>query len=138
MAGCSGCSSGTQPRFWSPLPCASLVVSPSSLDDDAHTAQFWEPLLGPPRLVVRPKHYRYPPLPVAECANSNSFTTIMNVLPTMLELPWIDLPQKRFRGRDTVSMRGSNWASHPRDIKNTTTHDENQPITEWELSTEHV
>ena len=48
MAGCSGCSSGAQSRFWSPLPCAStpgwLVVSLSSLDDDAKSAQFGEPL----------------------------------------------------------------------------------------------
>jgi hypothetical protein len=61
------------------------------------------PTQGHPKTCPAFKHYRYPPLQIAEYTHSNTFTGVMDVLSTMLELAWIKPPQKTFRGRDLCS-----------------------------------
>jgi arylsulfatase len=50
---------------------------------------------------------RYPPLMQAPLGSiSHSFTTVMDVLPTILDLAGISPPGKTFRGREVVGIRG--------------------------------
>ena len=54
--------------------------------------------------------------------------------------PYLNLrglsPFKRCSGEETLSIRGSSWASHLRDVKNTIMYDENQYIAGWAVWTE--
>ncbi|OKL57889.1 Arylsulfatase [Talaromyces atroroseus] len=78
---------------------------------------------------------RYPPLQLPQCAHTNTFTTVMDILPTILELASIKAPQGQFRGREVVPIRGSSWVGHLQsgDLTGTTVHDEQEHVTGWEL-----
>ncbi|KAM5347735.1 hypothetical protein ACJ41O_007559 [Fusarium nematophilum] len=73
----------------------------------------------------------YPPL-AKSGSNTDAFCTVMDILPTVLDLAGVPLPGKKFRGRDVVAVRGSSWVSH---LENQTPafHDEEKEITGWEL-----
>ncbi|EEY17090.1 arylsulfatase [Verticillium alfalfae VaMs.102] len=64
--------------------------------------------------------------------NTDSFATVMDILPTILELAAIPLPGKVFRGRQVVTVRGASWAPHL-DNHTPSFHDEENQITGWEL-----
>jgi arylsulfatase A-like enzyme len=78
---------------------------------------------------------RYPPFSAGESAKTGSFATVMDILPTVLELAGIQVPVGSFRGRDIVPLRGTSWVSHleSQHLGTTTIHDENLAITGWEL-----
>ncbi|KAF4967300.1 hypothetical protein FSARC_5130 [Fusarium sarcochroum] len=76
---------------------------------------------------------RYPPLAKAGGgSHTDSFCTVMDILPTVLDLAGVPLPGKQFRGREVFPVRGSSWVSH---LENQTPafHDEEKEITGWEL-----
>lgn len=74
---------------------------------------------------------RYPPLGNAG-SHTDSFATVMDILPTILDLAEVPLPGKRFRGREVVPVRGSSWTRHLAGIT-PSFHDEEKEITGWEL-----
>ncbi|OAA61867.1 Alkaline-phosphatase-like, core domain protein [Niveomyces insectorum RCEF 264] len=62
---------------------------------------------------------------------TNAFATVMDILPTLLNLAGVPLPGATFRGRDVVPVKGSSWVPHltgqqPR------IHDQDY-VTGWEL-----
>ncbi|KAH8425266.1 uncharacterized protein LDX57_003023 [Aspergillus melleus] len=72
---------------------------------------------------------------VSGSGQTNSFATVMDIFPTVLELAGIELPHGRFRGRDIVPVRGSSWVSHLSG-QTGSFHDEDKRegyITGWEL-----
>jgi arylsulfatase A-like enzyme len=80
---------------------------------------------------------RYPPLHDESAALSpgsitNSFCTVMDILPTMLDLAGVKSPGTQFRGREVVPVRGSSWVPHLGG-KQIGFHDEDEEITGWEL-----
>lgn len=79
---------------------------------------------------------RYPPLAgaggLAGGSVTNSFATVMDILPTVLDLAGVQHPGKAFRGREVVPVRGSSWVPHLTS-KKAGFHDEEQEITGWEL-----
>ncbi|EXJ80886.1 arylsulfatase [Capronia epimyces CBS 606.96] len=78
---------------------------------------------------------RYPKLHQPAYAHTDAFTTVMDILPTMLELAGIKPPADTFRERAIVPMRGSSWVPHltSPDLQSSSVHDENEHITGWEL-----
>ena len=64
--------------------------------------------------------------------HTGSFATVMDILPTILDLASVPHPGTRFRDRDVVPVRGSSWVPH---LTNMTPsfHDEEKHITGWEL-----
>lgn len=78
---------------------------------------------------------RYPGLNITPNAISHSFTTVMDILPTVLELSGVKHPGRTFRGRDVVNVRGKSWASHlgSKDYTNTSVHGEDSHVHGWEL-----
>lgn len=76
---------------------------------------------------------RYPPLALSGSgSHTDAFATVMDVLPTVLELAGVPHPSKVFRGREVVPVRGSSWASHLGGVT-PAFHDEEKEITGWEL-----
>lgn len=75
---------------------------------------------------------RYPPFMRDSNFQTNSFATVMDILPTILELAGVQHPGKQFRGREVVGLRGSSWVPH---LSGATPsfHDEEKQITGWEL-----
>ncbi|CAL5870146.1 uncharacterized protein PFLUO_LOCUS4381 [Penicillium psychrofluorescens] len=80
-----------------------------------------------------PAIVQYPPFLQASKAKgiTESFTTVMDILPTILDLAGISHPGATFRGREVVPVKGRSWISHlsghsPR------VHDQDY-ITGWEL-----
>ncbi|KAI9148951.1 Arylsulfatase [Paramyrothecium foliicola] len=73
----------------------------------------------------------YPPMGNAE-THTDSFATVMDILPTVLDLAGIAHPGKQFRGREVVSVRGSSWRQHLFG-QTPSFHDEEKEITGWEL-----
>ncbi|KAL5905970.1 hypothetical protein ACKVV1_010383 [Pyricularia oryzae] len=63
---------------------------------------------------------------------TDSFATVMDIFPTLCELAGVPLPEKTFRSREVVPIRGSSWVPH---LSGATAsfHDEEQHITGWEL-----
>lgn len=66
-----------------------------------------------------PAIVRYPAFAKAHGQNdlpktgiTDAFTTVMDILPTMLDLAGIPLPGPTFRGREVVSVKGRTWAPH--------------------------
>ena len=51
---------------------------------------------------------RYPPA-LQKGVINNSFTTVMDIMPTLLELAGVSHPGKTFRGREVESIRGKSW-----------------------------
>lgn len=78
---------------------------------------------------------RYPAFKTQEKSISHSFTTVMDILPTILELADIPHPGDTFHGRPVVSVRGKSWVSHlsSSDLANTSVHDEEHHVHGWEL-----
>ena len=76
---------------------------------------------------------RYPPI-CKPGTVTNSFATVMDILPTVADLAGIALPRpgEPFRGRSVVPVRGSTWKPH---LNGTAPsfHNEEEEITGWEL-----
>ncbi|ROW10413.1 hypothetical protein VMCG_01606 [Cytospora schulzeri] len=82
---------------------------------------------------------RYPGFALS---NSNSgggptvtreFTTVMDVLPTLLDLAGVAHPGTTFRGREVVLPRGRSWVAHLDGRAGTVHEDGTQDVTGWEL-----
>lgn len=78
---------------------------------------------------------RYPGFGNKESAISSSFATVMDVLPTVLELAKVQHPGTSFRGRTVALPRGKTWVPHlsSSDLKQTSIHGEDTHIHGWEL-----
>ncbi|KAI0021065.1 alkaline phosphatase-like protein [Xylariomycetidae sp. FL0641] len=78
---------------------------------------------------------RYPGFQNAGDAVTHKFTTVMDILPTVLDLAGVPLPGKEFHGREVVPVKGKSWVSHlsSKDLANTSVHDENAHVHGWEL-----
>ncbi|GME66194.1 putative arylsulfatase protein [Neofusicoccum parvum] len=74
---------------------------------------------------------RYPPLKAAGTV-THDFTTVMDILPTVLDLAGIQHPGTRFRGRDVVVPRGRSWVPHLSGAADAV-HPDGQDVTGWEL-----
>ncbi|KAK1761700.1 hypothetical protein QBC33DRAFT_520212 [Phialemonium atrogriseum] len=77
--------------------------------DSSHGFKTWitESSIRCPCLV------RSPPLAAAPGSHTNTFTAVMDIVPTFLELARVTHPHlQAFRGRDMVSMRGHSWVPH--------------------------
>ncbi|OAL54227.1 arylsulfatase [Pyrenochaeta sp. DS3sAY3a] len=80
---------------------------------------------------------RYPPLHSSSLslgagAITDSFCTVMDILPTMLDLAGVESPGTKFRGREVVPVRGATWVPHLKG-EQVGFHDEDEEITGWEL-----
>lgn len=77
---------------------------------------------------------RYPPLALSQGKTVHDFTTVMDILPTLLELAGVPHPGTSFRGREVVRPRGRSWVQYL-DGKEATVHGENgeQAVHGWEL-----
>lgn len=80
---------------------------------------------------------RYPPFKAQKQAITHRFTTVMDILPTILELAQVRHPGTSFRGRDVVVPRGKSWVSHLSSpdyhAADSTVHGEEVHIHGWEL-----
>ncbi|EJP60879.1 Alkaline phosphatase-like protein [Beauveria bassiana ARSEF 2860] len=77
---------------------------------------------------------RFPPLRTTPDAISHSFTTVMDILPTVLELAQVQHPGASFRGRSVVIPRGKSWINHlASPSENPTVHEDENHIHGWEL-----
>jgi len=78
---------------------------------------------------------RYPKFTTETGAITNTFTTVMDILPTILELARVQPPESIFRGREVVPIRGKSWVSHlsSPNLLETSVHDKETTITGWEL-----
>lgn len=79
---------------------------------------------------------RYPPFTNSETkpgSHTNEFTTVMDILPTILEMAGASHPHpSTFRSREVVPVRGKPWVSHLSG-KAPEVHDHNTAVTGWEL-----
>ena len=76
---------------------------------------------------------RYPRLDKSGSGgHTDSFATVMDVLPSILDLAGIPPVGKQFRGREVVPVRGASWKGHLAGAS-AGFHDEEQEITGWEL-----
>lgn len=73
----------------------------------------------------------YPPF-AKSGSITNSFSTVMDILPTILDLAGVAHPGTSFRGRQVVPVRGSSWVPHL-SSETEAFHDEEKHITGWEL-----
>lgn len=78
---------------------------------------------------------RYPAFNAPARAITHKFTTVMDILPTVLELAGVPHPGSSFHGREVVPVRGKSWKSHlaSGDYDSTEVHDENTHVHGWEL-----
>lgn len=76
---------------------------------------------------------RYPPLSLSRGHVTHDFTTVMDVLPTFLELAGVTHPSPEFRGREVVAPRGKSWVSFLDGKKASVHEDGGQDVTGWEL-----
>ncbi|PCD43000.1 hypothetical protein AU210_002102 [Fusarium oxysporum f. sp. radicis-cucumerinum] len=77
---------------------------------------------------------RFPPISSAPETISHTFTTVMDILPTILDLAQVQHPGKTFRGREVVNPRGKSWVGHlssPTEYPNV--HQDADHIHGWEL-----
>lgn len=80
---------------------------------------------------------RFPPLHsstdgLPAGSSTDSFATVMDILPTILDLANIEHPGAQFRGREVVPVRGGSWTAHLSGQQQGF-HDEEEYITGWEL-----
>lgn len=80
---------------------------------------------------------RYPPLhagsnSLTDGSMTDSFCTVMDILPTVLDLAGVQRPGTEFRGREVVPVRGATWLPHLKG-QEVGFHDEDTEITGWEL-----
>ncbi|KAI8665685.1 hypothetical protein LRP88_03808 [Fusarium phalaenopsidis] len=78
---------------------------------------------------------RYPPLQPQAGSISNSFVTVMDILPTVLELAGLEHPGKTYRGRAVALPRGKPWVPHLASKKadDVSIHGEDTHVHGWEL-----
>ncbi|KAM6516862.1 hypothetical protein FSOLCH5_007805 [Fusarium solani] len=78
---------------------------------------------------------RYPPLQPQPGSTSNSFVTVMDILPTILELAGLEHAGKTYRGREVALPRGKSWVPHLASKKadDVSIHGEDTHIHGWEL-----
>jgi arylsulfatase len=77
---------------------------------------------------------RYPPLLKQTGLHTDTFTTVMDILPTVLELAGIKHPGTSFRGREVVIPRGESWTkllAQPGD-SSIKIYDDSSAIVGWE------
>ncbi|KAJ9495292.1 hypothetical protein H2202_009320 [Exophiala xenobiotica] len=76
---------------------------------------------------------RYPKLTSSRAGQvDTSFATVMDVMPTFLELAGIQHPGNTYRGRQIRPMRGKSWLSYLIDPQQRHIHDE-ETVVGWEL-----
>lgn len=76
---------------------------------------------------------RYPQFALSQGKVVHDFTTVMDVLPTFLEMAGVPHPGTTFRGREVVLPRGRSWARYL-DGKEESVHENGeQGVTGWEL-----
>jgi len=80
---------------------------------------------------------RYPPLHDSSRtldggSITDSFCTVMDILPTVLDLAGVQSPGTQFRDRKVVPVRGATWVPHL-EGQQVGFHDEEEEITGWEL-----
>ncbi|KUI73438.1 Arylsulfatase [Cytospora mali] len=76
---------------------------------------------------------RYPRLALSQGRITREFTTVMDVMPTLLELAGVAHPGTAFRGREVVLPRGRSWVAHL-DGRAGSVHEGGvQDVTGWEL-----
>ena len=82
-----------------------------------------------------PAIVHYPPLTTEGQGKSprttDAFATVMDILPTILDLAGLSLPGNTFRGRDVVSVKGRSWMPHLKRLE-PHVHDKDY-VTGWEL-----
>jgi arylsulfatase len=77
---------------------------------------------------------RFPPLSTAPDTISHSFTTVMDILPTILQLAQVQHPGTTFQGRQVVEPRGKSWVNHLASPKeHPAVHEDAKHIHGWEL-----
>lgn len=78
---------------------------------------------------------RYPPFNAKANAITHSFTTMMDILPTCLDLAGLQHPGKRFRNREVVLPRGRSWSKHLSSLEDSqsSVHGEDTHVHGWEL-----
>ncbi|KAH8891233.1 alkaline phosphatase-like protein [Thozetella sp. PMI_491] len=78
---------------------------------------------------------RYLPFNSPKGAITHSFTTVMDILPTLLELAKVTHPGETFRGRKVALPRGKSWSAHlgSNDYSQSSVHGEDTHIHGWEL-----
>jgi arylsulfatase len=79
-----------------------------------------------------PAIIQYPGLSAKKTGNiTSAFTTVMDILPTILDLAGVPQPGGQFRGREIVPIKGKSWVPHLSG-KREQVHDE-ETVTGWEL-----
>lgn len=76
---------------------------------------------------------RYPDFQRGVGSITHEFCTVMDILPTVLDLAGVSHPGKSFRGREVVLPRGKSWVPYLSDAADTVIHEEDASITGWEL-----
>ncbi|KAL9565609.1 hypothetical protein ACKAV7_009791 [Fusarium commune] len=77
---------------------------------------------------------RFPPISSTPETVSHSFTTVMDILPTILNLAQVQHPGTSFRGRKVVVPRGKSWVNHlSSPAEHPTVHQDEDHIQGWEL-----
>ncbi|KXH41151.1 arylsulfatase [Colletotrichum simmondsii] len=80
---------------------------------------------------------RFPPFQAKPDAITHRFTTVMDILPTILEMAQVQHPGTRFRGRQVVVPRGKSWVDHLTSpdyaAPDSTVHGEDVHVHGWEL-----
>lgn len=76
---------------------------------------------------------RYPPFAKSHGDVTHEFTTVMDLLPSILELAGIPPIGTKFRGRDVVLPRGRSWAAHLDGRAKNVHENGKQDVTGWEL-----
>ncbi|KAJ0279431.1 hypothetical protein CBS470a_009242 [Colletotrichum nupharicola] len=75
---------------------------------------------------------RYPPLVKTQGGISHSYTNVMDILPTMLDLAGVSHPGTTFRGREVVTPRGKSWVPML-GSETSEVYGEGEDVAGWEL-----
>lgn len=78
---------------------------------------------------------RYPEFGNEPGAITHNFSSVMDILPTVLELAGVEHPGTLFRGREVEPVRGKSWVQHltSEDYATSTIHDADHHVHGWEL-----
>ncbi|KAI0004702.1 putative arylsulfatase [Xylariaceae sp. FL0662B] len=76
---------------------------------------------------------RYPPFARSGGSITHEFTTVMDILPTILEMAGVAHPGHSFRGREVVAPRGRSWVPHLNGEAENVHENGTQDVTGWEL-----